>query len=487
MLYRVLDNPLLVKHMRSRLRPAPTLSSILIVIVVACMILWGGAAVGSVGRGLPLLLSMQGVILLLLGTSQVGASAGAARDSGILEFHRVSPVRPVDLALGFLLGAPIREYYMAAVVTPFALVAAAASEVGIGGYAILWGLLISSSLLFHSLALIGGLVGGKRGNVGIVFVILCHMFAPSTFGGIALPGALTLTPAFLELQNSTREFVGNFALRPRFFGQDVPMWIQSYAYQVPLFIMVFLCCVRRMSAADRPIYSKSQAALVLLAFGVLSMAAVVNSGAQWIAEAGPIVLSYVLWIAGMGMALAVTPTRGDWKNGIRRAMRLGQRRPHPLHDWAANSVCMIVYTVIVAGVLTFPFVVIVPSFSMQDARWMRTVAIASFTVLYFGWGLQYFYLRLGKVGPVLFALLLFFLWLVPLMLGGVLAVQGLSDTAAILRDMTPVVGIATGGAPGLVVTVTATLVFAFLLWQATSKGEQHLAREIAERESAALA
>ena len=44
-----------------------------------------------------------------------------ARASGILDFHRVSPLTPTELTLGFFFGAPIREYLLFAATLPFSV------------------------------------------------------------------------------------------------------------------------------------------------------------------------------------------------------------------------------------------------------------------------------------------------------------------------------------------------------------------------------
>jgi hypothetical protein len=485
---RVFDNPMLVKHLRSRLRPAPTVTGIVIALVLSGMLLWAGASRGDVGDVFPWMIALQCTILLLFGTSQVGSSAGAARDSGILEFHRASPLSPLDLALGFLLGAPIREYVMAACVTPFALFAAMSGSVGAIGYAILLGLLLTGSLLFHSIAMLGGLVAGKRGAVGILLVIVCYVFAPGAIEGrIGLPGTLTIVPACMELNAEGGPTVARARSDwpPRFFGLEVPVWIQSYAYQVPLFALVFVCCVRRMRAADRPVYSKTQGALAIAVLGLLAIASVVPTPGGSSASERPIVLHYVLATAGILMAVAVTPSRGEWANGIRRASRLGRRRPSPLHDWAANFVCLVIYAAVIVG-LSFASLVATSMVPDDRSSWIRAVAVASLTVTYFGWGLQCGYLRFGRIGPIFFGLVLFFLWLVPLMAGGVLALQGLDNASRLIRDISPLTGIATGSGPALVSAVAATIAAGVLLWMAIARGEQRLRRQIAQHEVAKI-
>ena len=66
------------------------------------------------------LLFLQIIIIVAIGGAQVAAAVGGSRGSGILDFHRVSPLSPTELTLGFFFGAPIREYVLLATTLPYA-------------------------------------------------------------------------------------------------------------------------------------------------------------------------------------------------------------------------------------------------------------------------------------------------------------------------------------------------------------------------------
>ena len=107
-----LDNPIFIKHMRSRLRRQPLVSAIVITVVLCGCITWAGFQLDSfiTGGAFGALFALQAVILAIMGSTQVGTSVSSARASGILDFHRVSPLSATELVLGFFFGAPIREY-----------------------------------------------------------------------------------------------------------------------------------------------------------------------------------------------------------------------------------------------------------------------------------------------------------------------------------------------------------------------------------------
>ena len=100
----------------------PPLAAGVVVVLVLCMcIVWAGYENDAFlnGRAFEWLVMLQGIILIILGGSQVSAAVGGARLSGILDFHRVSPLTPAELTLGFFFGAPIREYLQFACTLPF--------------------------------------------------------------------------------------------------------------------------------------------------------------------------------------------------------------------------------------------------------------------------------------------------------------------------------------------------------------------------------
>src|SRR5262249_12194288 len=120
------DNPILIKHVRSRLRRGQVVATGLVVLVLAACIAWTGSIINwmsSTSAGM-ILIGIQVALVSLAGSSQINTSLGGARESGILDFHRVSPLPPAAVALGFFLGAPIREYLIAALTLPFAFFSA---------------------------------------------------------------------------------------------------------------------------------------------------------------------------------------------------------------------------------------------------------------------------------------------------------------------------------------------------------------------------
>src|ERR1700722_233867 len=155
-LYVWLDNPILVKHIRSRLRKQPLAAAMVVVFVFCICIAWAGIQLQSLASGgtFGLLLGLQSVILIVMGATQVGSAVGAARASGILDFHRVSPLTPTELTLGFFFGAPIREYVLFACTLSFVALFLAFGVPSVHSFIQLVIFMVAIAWVFHGLALL---------------------------------------------------------------------------------------------------------------------------------------------------------------------------------------------------------------------------------------------------------------------------------------------------------------------------------------------
>src|SRR5262245_42778750 len=101
-----LDNPILVKHVRSRLRQPQLVPPVTVLVVCELLLVWYGVSNNAFAdrRVFLINVAIQGVILIILGAAQVGATLASARESVILDFHRISPLSPWTITLGFFLG-----------------------------------------------------------------------------------------------------------------------------------------------------------------------------------------------------------------------------------------------------------------------------------------------------------------------------------------------------------------------------------------------
>ena len=183
-----IDNPIFIKHVRSRLRRQPLAAGMVVVVVLCMCIVWAGYENDAFlsGRAFEWLVMLQGIILIVMGASQVSAAVGGARLSGILDFHRVSPLTPAELTLGFFFGAPIREYVLFACTLPFAALFMAFGVPTVHGLSSSFIFLVAIAWVFHGLALLNSLVmkgrRSARGAVGAVIFFVLILFVRVRMG-----------------------------------------------------------------------------------------------------------------------------------------------------------------------------------------------------------------------------------------------------------------------------------------------------------------
>ncbi len=483
----LIDNPLFIKHVRSRLRKQQVMPSVIIVGILTMLIMYSGLQFGGLKNGVIfwLLYTLQGIILAFGGTTQVATTVTAARESEILDFHRVSPLPASTIAFGFLVGAPVREYVLVLCIAPFAAICALLGAPGLPQYLLLLTLLFSSCLLFQCIAMISGLmqiqVKKGKGNLGTAAVFLTYFFGMQSLAvGIAIPATLTVLPAFAELMVGGKIGGAGIQIMPKFFGLDLPIWAQSFLYQIPLTVFLFVACVRRMYSAESLLYSKTQACGFLITLGAMTLAGLIDPPLQQIAELARVVALFMMVFAALALVGAITPEAGQVANGFRRAERLEKSHVGFWDDAAQNGFIVVILALIVTA-CGEAAAALLPAARMIKADNTHIPSItAGLTVLYFGWALQFFHLKFRKRARSYFTLLLFTLWGVPLILGAILAAQmGGGDIATYVLSVSPLVGIATGSIVGLVAVVVPALIFGGLLRETLHQFE----REITEGEN----
>jgi hypothetical protein len=458
-----LDNPLLVKHLRSRLRIQPLLTSIVVVQALCLCIAWYGYQADSFASGgaFGWLITLQTIVLVVMGAAQVGTAVGSARLSGILDFHRVSPVSPTALALGFFFGAPIREYALFATTLPWSALCLAFGSPTIHGFVQLMILLVATAWLFHGVAMLNALVSRPRASSrGVVGIIVLVLF----FGGQAFVG-LNRSAALVD-----------YGFRLSFYGLSLPWLAVVLLYMSAVLFFNYVACVRRMASERIHPLTKPQAIAAMTTLAVLLL------GGIWKREEYEIlnnVALYVLVIAACLLLGMVTPTQAEYKKGLWRAFRQGWCHVPAWADLALNRAFLVIVCAIVLLTATIAWRASPAADPVAVGRVANAypLAIASgvMVVAYFGLSLQYFLLRFGVRGPMYFGLFLFLAWMLPLVAGtiGLMAASPMNDSpvSQAVYSLSPVVGLAMtasgadeGGLAKLIqgCTITPALLFTFV-------------------------
>jgi len=468
-----LDNPILVKHLRSRLRIQPLITAIVVVQVLCVCIAWAGFQLGSFASGgaFGLLMSLQAIILVIMGAAQVGTAVGGARGSGILDFHRVSPVSPAALTLGFFFGAPIREYVLFATTLPMSALCLAFGTPSVHGFVQLMIVLIGAAWLLHGLAILNALISkprtSSRGVVGIVVFVLF-------FGGYGVL-ALSRSAALVD-----------YGLRLSFYGISLPWLAVVLIYLSALLFFIYLACVRRMTSDRIHPLTKPQAIAAMATLSVLLL------GGIWKREEYEVlnvVTLYVLVIAAIVLLAMVTPSRAEYSKGLWRALKQGRSHLPPWEDLSLNRVFLVIACAIVLVAATIawrassvPDLVVASPF-MPDrvvagpvmSTFPLAIASGVLVVAYFGLALQFFLLRFGGRGMMYFGLFLFLAWILPMVAGTISLMASIpmnsNHPSQIVYSLSPVagLGLTAAGAPQANVargiqaaTITPALLFTFV-------------------------
>jgi hypothetical protein len=426
--HALLDNPITTKHIRSRLRRGQVLSPVTVVAVLSLLIAWWGYVAGHYhDAGVARLAAMlQGVVLVFMGAGQIGVSLSGARESGILDFHRISPLPPAVTTLGFFLGAPVREYVLALIPIPLLLISVGAGGISVGDF-LQWQLaLLLIAWAFHVVALLSALVSRRpvrNGGAGLIVlgVIVFGNLSGWLFYGLrgfaASEGPITLP----------------------FFGLSLHWLAWLALYSLPLIGFGMLAATRKMRSARAHLLSKPQAVAFLATSTILILGAARDPDSFRPLDA---LILYGLCGAGVLASLPIVPTLGEYTRGLRRAARHGHVHLPAWDDLALNrpALAALCAIVLLGGSVLF---------WGQDAAGTRpphlslAVAVAVLTVAYVGLAHQYFALVAATRSGALLGLFLFLVWVVPLLAGSILGIAGAEGAPRdVLFGLSPVSALA---------------------------------------------
>jgi hypothetical protein len=457
------DNPILIKHIRSRMRRPQALYLGIVVFTICLCIMWAGWYGEGLDNGtiFSLLIFGIGTVLQLGGTSQVSSSISLTNDTGILDFHRVSPLPAHVMAFGFVIGGPVREYLVAAILLPFAFFCAVLGKPGFLGFCAISIVMLTTTLLFHMMAMNAGILskrGKTRGSsMGIAFLlIIASVSSPSVAVGLPVPGLLTVGPAYGEAMGM---FAGKQDL-PTFFGLELPLFLQSLIYQIPLIAFLAIPVVRRMRSAQASLYSKPTAIACLAAFSFLNLGGIVNHP-QLMPELFIPMLLYACVFVSILLTVAVTPSQGSYMNLVRRSKKQNMLKPSLWDDESSNRAVLFVF-----ASFTWATVQVVDTFLAKgqlksDFLIMTGTAIG--VVIYFGSAAQFFALKYGRRSKAMLMMFLFFFWFMPLVLAALVAATIDPDLGLKVAAFSPIFGIGSASILGLVVAVALAGIFFSLM------------------------
>jgi hypothetical protein len=387
------------------------------IVVTICICISWAAAAGNGAQGAAIsMLVLQALVLFLVGGATVATAVSNARESGMLDLHRISPQEPAAVTLGFLLGAPIREYILFACTLPFSLLIAAEANHGLLGWLALTADLIVASLLYYAIAILAGLALPKRtSSMTLTLLIIAMLY----LGFMLQPaGCMTIIPTALSALGTTD---ASFAVHTTIFGWPVPAFLVSLLHQAPVLVFLLLAAARKMRHELAYPLSKLEAVLFFLLFALLLVAdapggMAIGRGSEAGAGSGIPTLAYGLLVFGVLLTALVTPNAGAFARGIRHARKLGFAESPLWEDRAPNFGVISAFGAIFAGAGLVASA-LVPHAVWPGAGIVVVSVIGGCALLFWGLAKQSFDLTFRRSSNSYFMLLVFACWVLPVILG----------------------------------------------------------------------
>ncbi len=391
--WNIWENPIFRRYCRSRLRPAGVGVASLIALMISGFIVGMSNSVGINQEMTPsdaarpaiiALLLFQGLILFVLGTAQVAGGMTAERDESVIDYQRLIPMSPLSKVLGYLFGLPIREYVMFLVTLPFTAWSLWRGEVSWHVWLPLYGVMFSSTLLYHFTGLLTGTAVRNRRwafliSIGLVFLLYTVIPQAAKFGLVFFK-YLTITPVYMEnlpkllpeTAGTALKTIQNLAPTVKFFNLDFSEAVFTWFSQGGLILTFIVMLCRKWRRTEAHLLGKPWAAgffvwvqflflgnaLPLIAPGNLfpsrAFSRMVRLSPDWVPQpAEAVLMSGIYGLVTLALvfvlAMIITPTVDHQLRGWRRARKQGETTLPRLAD--ASTGYWFVLVMALAGAL----------------------------------------------------------------------------------------------------------------------------------------
>lgn len=464
-------NPIFRRYCRSRLRPLPlTLSCILTLIFTLFFVLLAYFGVYSTTRDhqlasraviLPLLFC-QAVILFLKGTFSAAGGIVREQTEGITEYQRLTPMSPLGKIVGYLFGLPIREYVLLGLTMPLMFYAVVVGQIPWMAIVKVYLVFFSSALLYHLTGMVSGTTIKHKvfaGFLSQVLILVIYWVLPQLSKvGYVIFEYLTLFPVLGEqgmtVMSDTPITDRDMRGMVEYFSDKVPT-VQFYdlnlsQLQSTLLVQGFLGLIfvvilkRKWVSAENHLLGKHFSLLIL--GGVVTLVLgnalpliekgqiLLSSNTQWGRVYQPVVkqmakeegmlicglFGLVLMLVAAILIFVITPTKDEYRSGLRRARKLNVSRINLGADEASGLIHSAIFTVLVviAWVIFSRALFQGPNYSNVEIPWRFWLAypLAIIPVC------LCFQAFLERQGRGITSVMLVVMWIVPLMIALVLFV-----------------------------------------------------------------
>lgn len=262
------SNPILRRYRRSQMRPVRLGMTIVLTVVFAGFIATMAylplrfradfTQMDAARTAFIPLLIYQAIILAVFGTAAIGGGILKETDEGMIEYQRLTPLSPLAKVLGYLFGLPIRQYVAFGITAIFSAFSIIVGQIPFQAWGTVYLVLFTSTLLYHLMGLITGLVIKTRWRAGLIsigLVLLLNLVLPRLADfGFAMFSHLTVWPVVManltDLVPSMRGATSGWSRQ--LLAPDVPFWglrmshlAFSLMVQATLIVTFMVILVRR--------------------------------------------------------------------------------------------------------------------------------------------------------------------------------------------------------------------------------------------------
>jgi len=303
-------NPLILKGIRENLRTKHLIAAGLFSLIVCSTVYLTSYLEGSEGKyskdpetnswvraesstvngarnAFTFLLALQGFYLMFLGTGRVASITAEERESGLLDYQRMTPMNPLSKIVGYIFGIPAREYYMFLFTLPFLAHAILVGKLPWGNIIQLYSVFFCSVILYHLTAHAVGLVVPKpraASWVSRIVVLGLYVVLPGLGqAGISFLSFLTILPTYfgkilpvIREEGYQKRTHFDYETRMEDFWQDVPFFdfvisptTFTFLMQGLLILILLITGYRKWRNQALPALSKSSALIIYSIFQFL--------------------------------------------------------------------------------------------------------------------------------------------------------------------------------------------------------------------------
>jgi hypothetical protein len=446
------ENPILIRHVHTRLQRGGALVTAGIVAIACLGILVVGSMIADNNRTPPeqaarvmffVVLAVPGILLLFGGAHRVSLAISMERASGVLETLRLTPMHPGVGLAGYLLGPPLQEIVASLAAIPFlayCVLRGGVPFVEAFQYAVTIG---STALLFYLMAAVSALSGAagqpqKRSGLAVGFFVLIFV----------VPNLIRVSGVFARGGPGSEASV-------TFFGVGLPLFFHALIWQGALIAFLAIGAARKLAREGAPALSKRQAVLFHATLHVLLL------GTMWdglmkttrlAAGTGGPVNAFSGWLIGVTIGGGLTglwlislmvPAPLAYLRELERA-RARTAAPRAGSEGASQVRWGLALAGISAAFLLVPVALLLgtgtPPAAIGLPVFLPPVLLAA-VILHVGASREALTLRYRKHGGSAHLLLQTALWLLPPILGSIVGVAGEHPLAGgLIASPSPVAG-----------------------------------------------